>query len=153
SCSKAFTAAALAMLVDEGKVRWDDPVVKHLHDFHLYEPYATRELTVRDLLCHRSGLPRYDLVWYGAPIGRDEILRRLRYAKPPRSSRSKFGYKTIMFLAAGQVVPAASGKTWDEFVQQRLFKPLGMTASNTSVKAFREGDDVAAPHQRIDDKV
>jgi CubicO group peptidase (beta-lactamase class C family) len=153
SCSKAFTAAALAMLVDDGKVRWDDPVTKHLRDFRLHDSYATREMTVRDVLCHRSGLPRYDLVWYGSAASRDEILRRLRYAKPRTSFRSQFGYQNIMFLAAGQVIPAVTGNSWDEFVKRRIFKPLGMKSSSTSTKAFREGDDVATPHERIEDKV
>jgi CubicO group peptidase (beta-lactamase class C family) len=153
SCSKAFTAAALAMLVDEGKVKWDDPVTKHLPGFQLYDPYVTREITVRDLLCHRSGLGRHDMVWYGAPIGRDEVVRRLRYAKPSSSFRSKFGYQNMMYLAAGQVIPAVSGKSWDDFVQERIFAPLGMTASSTTVTALRGAPDVASPHQKVDDKL
>jgi CubicO group peptidase (beta-lactamase class C family) len=153
SCSKAFTAAALAMLIDEGKISWDDSVTKYLRDFQLHDTYASREITIRDLLCHRSGLPRYDGVWYGAVANRDEVLRRLRHAKPNTSFRSQFGYQNIMFLAAGQVIPAAADSTWDEFVKQRLFVPLGMKASSTSIKAIPDSDNVATPHQRIEDKV
>jgi CubicO group peptidase (beta-lactamase class C family) len=153
SCSKAFTAAALAMLVDEGKIAWDDPVTKHLRDFQLHDTYSSREITVRDLLCHRSGLPRYDMIWYASAASRDDILRRLRHAKPNTSFRSQFGYQNIMFLAAGQVLPAVAGTSWDEFVKARIFTPLGMKSSSTSIRSFRDSDPVATPHQRIDDKL
>ncbi len=153
SSSKAFTAAAIAMLVDDGKLKWDDPATLHLPGFELYDPYVTRELTVRDLLCHRSGLERADLLWYGSAYDRAEILRRIRYLKPSWSFRSRYGYQNIMFLAAGQIVQNVSGKTWDDFVAERIFKPLGMTSSNTSTKAFRPGDNVATPHGKIEKKV
>ena len=153
STSKAFTAACLAMLVDEGKIQWDDPVIKRLPSFQLYDAYATHEITIRDLLCHRSGLDRHEAVWYGSPASRDEVLRRLRHVKPDWSFRSKFGYQNIMFLAAGQVIPAVTGKSWDDFVKERVFKPLGMTNSNTSVNALPKGGDVASPHHKVKDKV
>ena len=153
SSSKAFTAAAIAMLVDEGKVKWDDPVTKYLPGFELYDPYVTRELTVRDLLSHRSGLERGDLLWYGSEYDRDEILRRTRYLKPTWSLRSTFGYQNLMFLAAGQLIAKVSGKSWDEFMRQRIFVPLSMTASNTSIKDFKNGDNVSSPHGKIEDKI
>ncbi|HLA11678.1 MAG TPA: serine hydrolase [Pyrinomonadaceae bacterium] len=153
SSSKAFTAAAIAMLIDEGKVKWDDPVTKHLPGFQLYDPYSTRELTVGDLLTHRSGLTRGDLLWYASAYDRDEVLRRVRYLKPTWSLRSRFGYQNIMFLAAGQIFPSIAGKNWDDFIRERIFNPLGMTASTTSIKALANSDNVATPHSRIDDKV
>jgi CubicO group peptidase (beta-lactamase class C family) len=153
SSSKAFTAAALAMLVDEGKIKWDDPVTKHLPGFELYDPYAAKEMTVRDLLCHRSGLARGDLMWYGSAYGRDEILRRTRYLKPSWSFRSQFGYQNLMYLAAGQIIPAVTGKSWDDFIKERFFKPLGMSSSSTSINGFKATDNVATPHGKIDDKV
>jgi len=153
SSSKAFTAAAIAMLVDEGKLKWDDPVTKYLPGFELYDPYVTRELTVRDLLSHRSGLERGDFLWYGTEYDRDEILRRARYLKPTWSLRSTFGYQNLMFLAAGQLIAKVSGKSWDEFIRQRIFTPLGMTASNTSVKDLNGVDNVSSPHAKIEDKV
>lgn len=153
SSSKAFTAAALALLVDEGKIKWDDPVVKHLPGFQLYDPYVTRELTVRDLLCHRSGLERGDALWYGTSYDRAEILRRVRYLKPSWSFRSTYGYQNIMFLAAGQIIPAVTGLSWDDFVKQRLFTPLGMSSSVTSTLPLRNADNVASPHAKLDDKV
>ena len=153
SSSKAFTAAALAMLVDEGKIKWNDPVTKHLPGFELYDPYASKEMTVRDLLCHRSGLDRGDLMWYGSDYGRDEIIRRARFLKPSWSFRSQFGYQNIMYLTAGQIIPAVAGKSWDDFIKDRFFKPLGMAASSTSVNALKASDNVATPHDKIDDKV
>jgi CubicO group peptidase (beta-lactamase class C family) len=153
SATKAFTAAALAMLVDDGKIRWDDPVIKHLPNFQLYDPYVTREMTVRDLLTHRSGLDRNELVWYGSKNSRDDVLRRLRYVKPSSSFRSKFGYQNVMYLAAGQIIPALTKKSWDEFVQEKIFKPLGMDSSVTSILPLRAASDVATPHQKIEDRV
>jgi CubicO group peptidase (beta-lactamase class C family) len=153
SSSKAFTAAALAMLVDEGKVKWDDPVTKYLPGFQLFDPYSTRELTVRDLVTHRSGLERGDLLWYASPYDRNEVLRRVRFLKPSWSVRSRFGYQNIMFLAAGQIQPAVTGKEWDDIVRERIFVPLGMNSSSTSIKKFAGIDNVASPHSKIDDKL
>lgn len=153
SSSKAFTAAAIAMLVDEGKLKWDDPVTKYLPDFQLYDPYVTRELTVRDLLSHRSGLERGDFLWYGSEYDRDEILRRTRYLKPTWSLRSTFGYQNLMFLAAGQVIAKVSGRSWDDFVRQRMFTPLSMTASSTSIRDLKNSDNVSSPHAKIEDKL
>jgi CubicO group peptidase (beta-lactamase class C family) len=147
SNTKAFTAAAIGILVDEGKMRWDDPVTAYLPWFQLYDPYVTREITIRDLLSHRSGLGRQgDLLWYGSAYGRDEILRRVRYLHPTSSFRSQYGYQNIMYLAAGQALGAAAGRTWDEVIAERLFRPLGMTESNTSVTALQGETDVATPH-------
>src|SRR5262245_33407744 len=153
SCSKAFTTAAIAILVDEGKVRWDDKVSKFLPAFQLYDPYVTRELTVRDLLCHRSGLTTFggDLLWYNTTFDRAEVLRRLRFLKPTTSFRSTFGYQNNLVLAAGEVVAVASGKSWDEFVKERIFTPLGMNAV-TSAKAIAPTADAAMPHTLRDDK-
>ena len=153
SSSKAFTAAAIALLVDEGKLKWDDPATKYLPSLQLYDPYATRELTVRDLLSHRVGLERGDLLWYASPYDRSEVLRRIRYLKPSSSMRSRFGYQNVMFLAAGQIIPSITGKDWDDFTRERIFVPLGMTATGTSIKTLANSNDVATPHSKFDDKV
>lgn len=152
SNTKAFTAAALATLVDEGKIKWDDPVTKYLPGFQLYDPYVTRELTVRDLISHRSGLATFggDLLWYDTTYSRDEILRRVRYLKPTSSFRSKYGYQNIMFLAAGQVVAAVAGKSWDDYIREKFLSPLGMTTTTTSITAFKSTDNVASPHNELD---
>ena len=153
SSSKAFTSAALAMLVDEGKIKWDDRVSKYIPEFELYDPYVTRELTIRDILTHRSGIERGEFVWYATENSRAEILRRARFIKPTLSFRGTFGYQNIMYLAAGTVVERVTGKTWDQFIAERIFTPLGMTASSTSIKAFKPGENVASPHAKVGDKV
>ncbi|HKP70075.1 MAG TPA: serine hydrolase [Pyrinomonadaceae bacterium] len=153
SSSKAFTSAALATLVDEGKIKWDDRVSKYLPDFETYDPYVTRELTIRDLLTHRSGLERGDNLWYGTELSRDEILRHVRYIKPSWSLRSTFGYQNLMYLAAGQIVAKVTGSSWDDVVTQRIFTPLGMRASSTTISSFKNGDNIASPHGTFDGKV
>ncbi|HEX4592583.1 MAG TPA: serine hydrolase domain-containing protein, partial [Gemmataceae bacterium] len=152
SCSKAFTAAALAILVDQGKVRWNDPVSKFLPNFQLSDPFVTRELTVRDLLCHRSGLGTFagDLVWYNTNYDRAEVLRRARFLKPTTSFRSAFGYQNILFLAAGEIVPGVSGQSWDDFVRDRIFAPLGMTTAVTRTRDCPS--NAATPHAVKADK-
>ncbi len=153
SNTKAFTAAALGILVDEGKIAWDDPVTKHLPWFQMYDPYVTREMTVRDLLCHRSGLGlgAGDLLfWPPSTFSRDEILHRLRDIKPAHGFRSKFAYSNLMFVAAGQVLAAVTGSSWDDFVKQRIFGPLGMQSTQTSVTLFHPGDNAATPHSKVE---
>ena len=153
SSSKAFTSAAVAMLVDSGKVSLDAPAAAYLPNFQLYDPYASKEITVRDLLSHRSGLARGELLWYGAEYDRDEILRRVRWLQPSWSFRSRFGYQNIMYLAAGQIVARAVNTTWDDFIEQRIFQPLGMRESSTSVNALEEMPNVARPHAIVNDTV
>jgi CubicO group peptidase (beta-lactamase class C family) len=153
SASKAFTAAVLGTLVDEGKVRWDDPAAKYLAGFEINDPYASRELSIRDLLSHRSGLSRGDQLWYATDYDRDEILRRVRYLRPTWSFRSNFGYQNIMYLAAGQVAAKVTGKSWDDLVAERIFAPLGMTSSNTSTRKLAGQPDVATPHAKLNDKL
>ena len=148
SNSKAFTAAAIAILVDEGKVKWDDPVKKHLPYFELYDPYVSNNMTIRDLLCHRSGLKTFsgDLIWYGSNYSRKEVVQRAKYLKPSYGFRSHYGYSNIMYLTAGLVIEAVSGKTWDEFIKERIFIPLGMNNSNTSESVIVKQDNYAMPH-------
>lgn len=146
STTKAITGAALGMLVDEGKVRWDDPVTKHLPGFQLYDPYATREVTVRDLMTHRAGLPNADFLWTGGDNSREEAIRRLRFLPPSYSFRAGYVYHNVMVSAAGEVVEAASGMSWDDFVTTRIFQPLGMTRSVTTLAASQSRENRAAPH-------
>jgi CubicO group peptidase (beta-lactamase class C family) len=146
SASKAFTAAAMAMLVDEGKVAWNDRVIDHLPWFQMYDPYVTREIRICDLLAHDSGLSRGDRVWYGTGLSREEIVRRARYLEPAHSFRSTFEYNNTMFIAAGLVIEAISGQSWDEFVTERILKPLDMNASNTTITALQGKPNVITPH-------
>jgi CubicO group peptidase (beta-lactamase class C family) len=156
SNTKAFTAAALAMLVDEGKISWDDPVVKHLSGFQLYDSYVTREMTIRDLLTHRSGLGlgAGDLLWWPpTDFSRDELVSRLRFIKPASSFRSRYAYDNVLYMVAGQVITAVTSKSWDDFIKERIFSPLGMTTSNTSVTAFSSSSNVATPHAKFNERV
>jgi CubicO group peptidase (beta-lactamase class C family) len=153
SQTKAFTAAALAILVDEGKLKWDDPVVKYVPQFELSDPELTRRLSIRDCLTHRSGFDPLSAQFLFIDLSREEILRRYRFAKPTGVFRASFDYNNILFLLAGQVIPAASGMTWDEFVVERIFKPLGMKASNTSITRYSENANRASAHEIIDGKV
>lgn len=150
SSTKAFTAAAVGMMVDEGKLKLDDPAAKYLPGFEMYDPYVSRELTVRDMLTHRSGLARGDLLWISGLYDRDEILRRVRYIEPSWSFRARFGYQNIMYLGAGQIVAHVSGESWDDFIAERIFRPLGMTSSSTSITALAGQADVATPHGEDD---
>src|SRR6185295_11910011 len=147
STTKAFTTAALGMLVDEGKLSWDDKVTDRLKGFQLYDPAVTREITVRDLVTHRSGLSRGDRLWMGSNLSRAEVIRRVRFHRPSTSFRTTFGYQNIMFLSAGEIIPALTGKSWDDFLKERIFTPLGMTSTSTTVRALRDQPDVAEPHE------
>jgi CubicO group peptidase (beta-lactamase class C family) len=154
SNTKAFTSTALALLVQDKKLSWDDHATDHLKGFQLSDPWVTREITIRDLLSHRSGLGRRgDLLWYGQDFSRDEILRRIRFLKPDSSFRSQYGYQNIMFLAAGQVIPAVTGMSYDDFIKEGIFEPLQMTRSNTSTKELEGVGNVAAPHTKKSGKV
>jgi CubicO group peptidase (beta-lactamase class C family) len=152
STTKAFTVAALGMLVDERKLRWDDAVVQHMPSFQLSDVYATHELSVRDLVTHRAGLARSDNLWIAAPFDRGEVLRRARLL-PTSGFRAQYGYNNIMFIAAGEVVGAVSGMSWDDFIEQRIFRPLGMTRSTTRAAVVETRDNVAASHLRADGTV
>jgi CubicO group peptidase (beta-lactamase class C family) len=151
STTKAMTAAAIGMLVDEGKVRWDDPVTNYLPGFQLHDPWVTREITVRDLLTHRAGLPNADYLWYGANNSTAEILRRVKFVEPAYSLRSSFIYQNVMYAAAGQVIAAASGMPWEEFVRTRIFTPLHMERTVPLLSRAASVPNVASPHDRIDD--
>ncbi|MCC6770433.1 MAG: serine hydrolase [Gemmatimonadaceae bacterium] len=147
SNTKFFTAVAAAMLADDGVLSLDDRITRFLPQFQLYDPWVTREFTLRDAMSHRSGLGRRgDALWHGTPLSRDEIVRRVRYLVPSSSFRSEYGYQNIMFLTAGQTIAAATGKSWDDVIRDRIFQPLGMVASNTSVKQLAGRPNVASPH-------
>jgi len=149
SNTKVFTAAALAMLVDEGKLAWDDRVVDRLPGFQMSDPYVTREMRVRDLLCHRSGLGlgAGDLLFFPATdLTGAEIVQRLRYLPLASSFRSRYAYDNILYTVAGALLEQVSGQTWAQFIQTRFFGPLGMASSRTSIRDLRPGDDVVAPH-------
>jgi CubicO group peptidase (beta-lactamase class C family) len=152
STTKAMTVAALALLVDEGRLHWDDPVIEHLPDFRLADPWVTRNVTVRDLLTHQVGVGRMtgNRLRYLPNRTREEVMYRMRYHEPEAQFRSAYVYSNVMYMVAGEVVRAASGVSWDEFLATRLFQPLGMTRSNTTVDAIAAGENAAWPHQEMD---
>ncbi len=149
SNSKAFTSAALAILVDEGKLKWDDRVTQHLPWFRLRDEFATREMRINDLLCHRSGLGTFsgDLLWWGTDYSPKQILQRAAELEPASSFRSAYGYSNLMFLAAGEVITAVSGQSWSDFVRERILRPLEMNRSTTSVRDLISLDNYASPHK------
>jgi len=155
SNTKAFTAAALAILVEEGKLTWDDPVRDYLPYFQLYDPYVSQDMRIRDLLSHRSGLGTFsgDLLWYGTGYSAEEVVRRARFLPEAGPFRGSYGYSNLMFIAAGEVVAAVSGVPWQDFVQTRILAPLGMGRTVTSVTDLAGTDNVATPHKNRTDGV
>lgn len=153
SNTKAFTAAGLAILVDEGKLSWDDRVHDYLPWFQLSDPLATADLRVKDLLCHRSGLGTFsgDLLWWGTSYTPRELLERARQLPPAGPFRAHYGYSNLMFLAAGEMIQVVSGQTWAEFTQSRLLSPVGMNRSLVSTTQLANVDNVATPHKTLSD--
>jgi CubicO group peptidase (beta-lactamase class C family) len=156
SNTKAFTATALALLVEEGKLEWDAPVVRYLPAFAMYDPFVTRELTVRDLLVHRSGLGlgAGDLLWWPmSTVDRREMNRRLRFIRPATSFRTAYAYDNVLYNVAGELIETVSGETWEDFVGRRIMARVGMTASSPRASAAAEartGGNVAATHAPVE---
>ncbi|MFQ5536824.1 MAG: serine hydrolase [Gemmatimonadota bacterium] len=151
STTKAMTVAALGILVDEGRLAWDDPVRRFLPWFELKDPWVTREVTVRDLLTHRAGLGNADYLWYERDASTEDIVRKLRFVEPAYSMRASFIYQNIMYAAAGLVVEAVSGMPWEAFVRARIFRPLGMEGTVPLLRELEGQENVAAPHALIND--
>jgi CubicO group peptidase (beta-lactamase class C family) len=151
SNTKAFVAAAIGILVDEGKMSWDDPVQKHLPYFELYDPWVAKNAKVRDLLCHRLGLGTFsgDVLWFKSNYSAEEVVKRARHLPGHYDIRAGYGYSNLMFIAAGEVVKTVSGKTWGQFLKERIFQPLGMGRSVTSTSALKLMKNVAKPHKTI----
>lgn len=151
SLSKAFTATSLGMLKDQGKISWDDYATDYIPAFRLKDPLATQELRVRDLLCHRSGLVTFagDLIWFGTSHSKKEVLRRARYLEPKYSFRSQFGYSNILFLAAGEIIPAVTDTSWQDYVRTKILKPLGMKNTLVSVTEITPTTNIATPHTML----
>jgi CubicO group peptidase (beta-lactamase class C family) len=156
STGKAFTAAALAVLVDQGKIKWDDRIIDHMPYFRMYDPWVTREMTVRDLLTHRSGLGlgAGDLLFVpNSNRSRKEITLALQHIKPETSFRSAYAYDNILYITAGQLIEEVSGLTWEQFMRRHVFQPLGMNASTVSDSELSASTNRAEPHARIDGPV
>ena len=150
SNTKSMTAALVGMLVDDGKMRWDDAAWTYLPGFRVADPYVSREATIRDLLSHRTDVENNLSVWYRSPLSRAQLLERLRFLKQEGSFRSHFLYNNLMVMTAGEAAAAVAGRPWEELLRQRLFTPLGMRESLTSSRELTPASDVAAPHMQFD---
>ena len=153
STTKAFTAAALAILADDGVLNWDDKVIDHLPEFRLKDPFVTNELTIRDLLTHRSGLGNTDYLWTWMDIGSDSAVYRLRDSDLRYSLRSSFIYQNLMYLTAGEVVESASGMRWDRFLRDRIYEPLGMNETYGYYADAVNMKNIASGHYLLDEKI
>lgn len=150
SNSKAFTSAIIGMLVQEGKLDWNDKVRKYIPYFELYDPWVSNEVTVRDLLCHRVGLGTFsgDVIWYKADLTAEEIIRRVKYLPPAFDFRAGYGYSNVMYVTAGELIRVITGKTWSENIQERILEPLGMDRTVTSPDKLEAKGNFATPHAR-----
>lgn len=148
SNTKAFTATAIGQLVQAGRISWDDPVLLYLPAFQMYDPVVTRKITIRDLLSHRAGLGTFqgDLMSFGSIYDRAQIMERIRFIEPAYDFRTGYGYSNLMFLVAGEIIPRVTDMSWDEFIEQQFFEPLGMDRSSTGAEAFETTANVATPH-------
>ncbi|MGV8815287.1 MAG: serine hydrolase [Gelidibacter sp.] len=155
SVSKNITAAALGILVDEGKIKWDDKITKHIPWFQLKDPWVTQEITIRDALTHQVGLGRIlgNRLQFMTNSSRDSVLYQMRYMELEKPFRTEFVYNNVMYSLAGQIIEHVDGRTWDAFLKERLFEPLEMHSSTTSITQLKSTDNLAYPHQEIDGKV
>lgn len=153
SNSKAFTTAIIGMLVQEGKLDWNDKVKKYLPYFELYDPWVSNEISVRDLVCHRVGLGTFsgDVIWYKSDLTAEEIIRRVRYLPKTFDFRSGYGYSNVMYVTAGELIRKITGKTWSENVKERILEPLGMDRTITSPTELEAKSNFATPHAREDE--
>jgi CubicO group peptidase (beta-lactamase class C family) len=151
SITKSFTVTLLGMEMDEGKVDWDKPVRNYLPDFRMYDPVLSEQMLVRDLITHRSGLPRHDMVWYSSDFTREDLLRRLEFLEPNKPLRSRFQYNNLMFMTAGYIAGKLNGKSWEDSVRERILLPLGMNGTTFSEKESQNAPDFAQPYQKGND--
>ncbi len=146
SCTKAFTAFAIGSLIEEGLLEWDQRMIDILPEFRLWDQYATQNLTVRDLLSHRAGLPRHDFIWYSSSISSQDILSRLRYLEPVFDIRERFNYNNLMYVALGAAIDRLTNSSWQDVVRDRILRPLGMTQTGFSVDEMQKFPNLAIPY-------
>lgn len=153
SCTKAFTAFAIGNLIDQGLLSWDQNVSDLLPEFRLWDQYATQNLKIRDLLTHRSGMPRHDWMWYNSQMSPQELLRRIRYLEPSADIRERYQYGSLMYFVAGCAMERVSNKKWSELVSENILKPLKMDRTNFSVLDMEKSDDYAHPYFEKNDRL
>ncbi|MDQ0170374.1 serine hydrolase [Paenibacillus tundrae] len=152
SSTKAFTAATAAILVDQNQLNWDTPIVQYMPDFKMFDPVTTERLTIRDILCHRSGLPRHEMAWYNSPRSREELVHCLRYLEPNEDFRNKWQYQNIMYMTAGYLVGQIKGTSWESVLEDSLLRPLGMNSSVLSVDLMQLQPEYALPYMEKDEQ-
>jgi CubicO group peptidase (beta-lactamase class C family) len=146
SNTKLFTAVAIGLLVEDGKLDWDKPIRRFVPTIQFYDDDLNAKVTIRDMLSHRTGITRHDLIWYKSDFTRKELFERLKYLEPTQPMRQTFLYNNMMYASAGYVVELLSGKTWEEFVRERLFVPLGMTSTVFSIDDVLKQPDHGVPY-------
>ena len=149
SVTKSFAVTGLAAQVTQGKLEWDVPVRRYLPDFQMFDPVATERMTARDLVTHRSGLPRHDLMWGPGMFTRDEIYQRLRFLEPTKDFRSVWQYQNLMYMTAGYLSGKLDGTSWEAVVRERVFRPLGMTTADVSVSDLQRSADYSYGYARL----
>lgn len=152
STTKAMVVVCMGILVDEGKVNWNDKVINHLPDFQLHDPYITREITVRDLFTHNTGIGNTDFLWGLMNVSSDEVLHKMRYVEPSYSLRGGYTYQNIFYLAAGKIIEKVSGQSWDQFIRERVFQPLGMTRTFPLLSDVKDVNQTKA-HYKVDGEI
>jgi CubicO group peptidase (beta-lactamase class C family) len=153
SCTKAFTASILGMLANEGKLDLDKPVRSYLPELKFQNEYTNSHATLRDMMCHRTGLPRHDMSWYASWATRNEFLERIQYLEPTLELREKFQYNNFMFMAQGVVIEKLTGKSWEENMKERILKPLGMDNTNLSTKDMEKSADHSLAYASTDSSI
>lgn len=148
SVTKAFTTMSVALVADDGLLDWDTPVRSYLPSFKLWDPFATERMTPRDMVTHRSGLPRHDSMWYGSTLSRQELFDRLQYLQPTSDLRSIWQYQNLMYMTAGYMTGEVAGTTWEDLVQRRIFDPLGMVNSGFSVHTMQQAPDFSRGYRK-----
>lgn len=151
SITKSFTVSTLGMEMDEGRVDWDKPVRDYLPSFKMHDPVLTEQMIIRDLITHRSGFPRHDMVWYSSDFSREDIIRRLQYLETNKPLRSTFQYNNLMFMTAGYIAGLLNGKSWEDTIKERILTPLGMNSTNFSLKDSQASPDFALPYRKGND--
>ena len=152
SSTKAFTATLLGIAVDEGKLKWDEPVKTYLPEFAMKDEFASERMTPADLVTHQSGLPRHDVLWYNNQFDRKQLFDRLKYLQPNEDFREIFQYQNLMFMTAGYLTGQITGKSWEDLVREKIFQPLGMKSSNLSVDESKKTSDYALPYRYEDEE-
>ncbi len=147
SCTKAFTTTLGAMLIDDGKLKWDDPVRKHLADFHLSDPAADALVSLRDLASHRTGVAAHDMLWYRSPFTQSDLVKRVGKLPLSKPFRQDMQYQSVMYLALGQAIEKAGGDRWENLVAERILKPLDMKATTLTTLAASKAKDLASGHR------